>query len=43
MQSRVRELSLLNLGIDGQLHGCDVLSLKVRDVWTLFEWHLAPW
>lgn len=29
---RVRELALFNLGIDSKLSGCDLLSLKVRDV-----------
>lgn len=32
MQSRVRELALLNLGIDSKLRGCDLIALKVRDV-----------
>ena len=32
MESRVRELALFNLGIDSKLRGCDLVSLKVRDV-----------
>jgi len=29
---RVRELALFNLGLDSKLRGCDLVSLKVRDV-----------
>lgn len=32
MEGRVRELALLNLGIDSKLRGCDLVALKVRDV-----------
>jgi integrase len=32
MEQRVRELALFNLGIDSKLRGCDLVSLKVRDV-----------
>ena len=32
MESRVRELALFNLGIDSKLRGCDLVSLKVREV-----------
>ena len=32
MESRARELALFNLGIDSKLRGCDLVSLKVRDV-----------
>jgi hypothetical protein len=32
MESRIRELALFNLGIDSKLRGCDLVSLKVRDV-----------
>jgi site-specific recombinase XerC len=32
MDNRVRELALLNLGIDSKLRGCDLVALKVRDV-----------
>ena len=32
MESRVRELALLNRGIDSKLRGCDLVSLKVRDI-----------
>lgn len=32
MQGRIRELALLNLGIDSKLRGCDLVALKVRDV-----------
>jgi len=32
MGNRVRELALFNLGIDSKLRGCDLVSLKVRDI-----------
>ena len=32
MGDRVRELALFNLGIDSKLRGCDLVSLRVRDV-----------
>ena len=32
MEDRVRELALFNLGIDSKLRGCDLVSLRVRDV-----------
>ena len=32
MQSRVRELALFNLGIDSKLRGCDLVSLRLRDI-----------
>jgi hypothetical protein len=32
MENRLRELALFNLGIDSKLRGCDLVSLKVRDV-----------
>ena len=32
MENRVRELALFSLGIDSKLRGCDLVSLKVRDV-----------
>ena len=32
MQSRRRELALFNLGLDSKLRGCDLVSLRVRDV-----------
>ena len=32
MQERVRELALFDLGIDSKLRGCDLVSLKVRDI-----------
>lgn len=32
MEHRVRELALFNLGLDSKLRGCDLVSLKVRDV-----------
>lgn len=28
----MRELALLNLGIDSKQRGCDLVALKVRDV-----------
>jgi integrase len=33
MASRVRELALFNLGIDSKLRGCDLVKLKVRDIY----------
>ena len=32
MESRVRELALFNLGIDSTLRGCDLVSLRLRDI-----------
>ena len=32
MESRLRELALFNLGIDSKLRGCDLVSLRVRDI-----------
>lgn len=32
MENRVRELALFNLGVDSKLRGCDLVSLKVRDI-----------
>jgi len=32
IESRVRELALFNLGLDSKLRGCDLVSLKVRDI-----------
>ena len=32
MESRVRELALFTLGIDSKLRGCDLVSLKARDI-----------
>ena len=32
MANRIRELALLNLGLDSKLGGCDLVRLKVRDV-----------
>ena len=32
MGDRARELALFNLGIDSKLRGCDLVSLRVRDV-----------
>lgn len=32
MEGRVRELALFNLGVDSKLRGCDLVALKVRDV-----------
>lgn len=32
MANRIRELALLNLGIDSKLRGCDLVKLKVSDV-----------
>ncbi len=41
MENRVRELALFNLGLDSKLRGCDLVSLKVRDIATATRWHLA--
>jgi integrase len=32
LHERARELALFNLGIDSKLRGCDLVSLRVRDV-----------
>jgi len=32
MENRLRELALFNLGLDSKLRGCDLVSLKVRDI-----------
>lgn len=32
MENRTRELAIFNLGIDSKLRGCDLVSLKVRDI-----------
>ena len=32
LEGRVREFALFNLGLDSKLRGCDLVSLKVRDV-----------
>jgi len=32
IENRVRELALFDLGIDSKLRGCDLVSLKVRDM-----------
>jgi len=32
IDSRLRELALFNLGIDSKLRGCDLVSLRVRDI-----------
>ena len=32
MENRVRELALFNLGIDSKLRGCDLVSIRVRDI-----------
>lgn len=32
MEGRSRELALFNLGIDSKLRGCDLVSIKVRDI-----------
>ena len=34
----VRALALLNLGIDSKLRGCDLVTLKVRDVMQGGSW-----
>ena len=32
IQGRIRDLALLDLGIDSKLRGCDLVNLRVRDV-----------
>jgi hypothetical protein len=32
MQHRIKELALFNLGFDSKLRGCDLVSLRVRDI-----------
>jgi site-specific recombinase XerC len=32
IQGRVRELALFNLAIDSKLRGCDLVTLRVRDI-----------
>lgn len=32
LQGRIRDLALLNLGIDSKLRRCDLVNLRVRDV-----------
>ena len=32
LEHRTRDLALLNLGIDSKLRGCDLVTLRVRDV-----------
>ena len=32
LEHRTRDLALFNLGIDSKLRGCDVVTLRVRDV-----------
>ncbi|CUJ59843.1 Uncharacterised protein [Achromobacter kerstersii] len=32
IEGRLRELALLNLGIDSKFRGCDLVALKVRDI-----------
>ena len=32
LTKKIRELAMFNLAIDGKLRGCDLVSLKVRDV-----------
>lgn len=47
MENRVRELAPLNLGIDSKLRGCDMVALKVHDVFhsdqvasrAVVSWH----
>ena len=43
MEGRVRELALFNLGIDSKLRGCDLVSLKVRDICHGDQVATAPW
>jgi hypothetical protein len=38
MENRGRELALFNLGIDSKLRGCDLVSVKVRDVCHGDQW-----
>jgi site-specific recombinase XerC len=32
MAGRIRDLALFNLGLDSKLRGCDLMTLKVRDI-----------
>jgi hypothetical protein len=32
LEHRIRDLALFNLGIDSKLRGCDLVTLRVRDV-----------
>src|SRR5664279_2999749 len=32
LENRVPELALFNLGIDSKLRGCDLVSIKLRDI-----------
>jgi hypothetical protein len=32
LEHRTRDLALFNLGIDSKLRGCDLVTLRVRDV-----------
>jgi hypothetical protein len=41
MENRVRELALFNLGIDCKLRGCDLVSLRVRDICHGTKWRPA--
>jgi hypothetical protein len=43
MENRVRELALFNLGIDSKLRGCDLVSLKIRDICRGDEVATVPW
>ena len=42
MEDRVRELALFNLGIEGKLRGCDLVSLEVRTSAMVTRWHRGP-
>ena len=37
LQSRTRDLALFDLGIDSKLRACDLVRLRVRDVWSTFS------
>ena len=32
LENRIRDLALFNLAIDSKLRGCDLVSLRVRDI-----------
>jgi site-specific recombinase XerC len=34
IQGRIRELALFNLAIDSKLRGCDLVALRVRDIYV---------
>jgi hypothetical protein len=35
IERRARELAMFNLAIDSKLRGCDVVAMRVEDVWKV--------